>query len=136
MNKTMNTGNRFLDVFKRILVKFRDAGFGIGFIKNLPKVADYFSDRDVSFLGKAKVFFSFVATLIYFVFAIDIIPEVLFGPIGFLDDAFMIIWMIGTINEELEKYKGPKDPQFRSNKKVYKDPNIIDDASYSIKDEE
>ena len=58
MNKTMNTGNRFLDVFKRILVKFRDAGFGIGFIKNLPKVADYFSDRDVSFLGKAKVFFS------------------------------------------------------------------------------
>ncbi len=136
MNKTMNTGNRFLDSFKRILVRFKEAGFGIGFIKNLPKVADYFSDRNVSFLGKAKVFFSFVATLIYFVFSIDVIPEALFGPLGFFDDAFMIIWAIGIINEELSKYKGPQDPYERSGKKVYKDPNIIDDASYSIKDEE
>lgn len=136
MNKTMNTGNRFLDSFKRVLVKFREAGFGIGFIKNLPKVADYFSDRNVSFLGKAKVFFSFVATLIYFVFSIDIIPEALFGPLGFFDDAFMIIWAIGIINEELAKYKGPQDPDMRGSKNVYKDPNIIDDARYSIKDDE
>ena len=136
MNKTINTGNRFLDSFKRVLVKFREAGFGIDFIKNLPKVADYFSDTNVSFLGKAKVLFSFVVTLIYFVFPIDIIPEVLFGPLGFLDDAFMIIWAIGIINEELAKYKGPQDPNVRGNKKVYKDPNIIDDASYSIKDDE
>lgn len=134
MNKTMNTGNRFLDSFKRILVRFKEAGFGIGFIKNLPKVADYFSDRNVSFLGKAKVFFSFVATLIYFVFSIDVIPEALFGPLGFLDDAFVVIWAIGIINEELSKYKGPQYPYERSGKKVYKDPNIIDDASYSIKD--
>ena len=136
MNKTMNTGNRFLDIFKKILVRFREAGFGIKFIKNLPKVSDYFSDRNVSFLGKAKVLFTFVATLIYFVFSIDIIPEILFGPLGFLDDTFMIIWAIGIINEELSKYKGPKEPSLRSNKKVYKDPNIIDDANYSIKDDE
>ena len=136
MNKTMNISNRFLDSFKRILVKFREAGFGIKFIKNLPKVADYFNDRDVSLIGKAKVFFAFLATLIYFVFAIDIIPELLFGPIGFLDDAFMIIWMVGTINEELEKYKGPQNSSIRGSKKVYKDPNIIDDANFSIKDED
>lgn len=135
MNKTMNTGNRFLDSFKRVLVRFKEARFGIGLIKNLPKVADYFSDRNASFFGKAKVFFSFVATLIYFVFSIDIIPEALFGPLGFFDDAFMIIWAIGIIYEELSKYKGPQDPYERSGKKVYKDPNIIDDASYSIKDE-
>lgn len=134
MNKTMNTGNRFLDVFKRILVKFRDAGFGVKLIKNLPKLADYFNDRNVSLLGKGKVFFSFVATLIYFVFAIDIIPEALFGPIGFLDDAIMIIWMIGNISEELDKYKGPQDSDIRYSKKVYKGPNIIDDADYIIKD--
>lgn len=135
MNRTMNTGNRLLDGFKRILVRFKESGFGIKFIKNLPKVADYFSDRNVSFLGKTKVFFSFVVTLIYFVFPIDIIPEVLFGPLGFFDDAFMIIWAIGIIYEELSKYKGPQDPYERSNKKVYKDSNIIDDASYKIKDE-
>ena len=136
MNKTMNTGSRFLDTFKKVLVKFRKAGFGIGFIKNLPKISDYFSDINVSFLGKAKVFFTFVATLIYFVFSIDIIPEILFGPLGFLDDAFMMIWAIGTINEELDKYNGPQDPNLRGSKKVYKNPNIIDDASYSIKDDE
>ena len=136
MNKTMNISNRFLDSFKRVLVKFRKAGFGIRFIKNLSKVADYFNDRDVSLIGKAKIFFAFLATLIYFVFAIDIIPELLFGPIGFLDDAFMVIWMVGTINEELEKYKGMQNSSIRGSKKVYKDPNIIDDANFSIKDED
>ena len=108
MNKTMNTGNRFLDSLKRVLVRFKDAGFGIKFIKNLPKVADYFSDKNVSILGKSKVLLSFIVTLIYFVFAIDVIPEVLFGPIGFLDDIFVIIWMIGIVNEELSKYSGHK----------------------------
>ena len=131
MNKTMNTGNRFLDSLKRVLVRFKDAGF----IKNLPKVADYFSDKNVSILGKSKLLLSFIVTLIYFVFAIDVIPEVLFGPIGFLDDIFVIIWMIGIVNEELSKYSGPQDFSSKSNKKVYKDSNIIDDVTYSIKDD-
>ena len=135
MNKTMNTGNRFLDSLKRVLVRFKDAGFGIKFIKNLPKVADYFSDKNVSILVKSKVLWSFIVTLIYFVFAIDVIPEVLFGPIGFLDDIFVIIWMIGIVNEELSKYSGPQDFSSKSNKKVYKDSNIIDDVTYSIKDD-
>lgn len=135
MNKTMNTGNRFLDSLKRVLVRFKDAGFGIKFIKNLPKVADYFSDKNVSILGKSKLLLSFIVTLIYFVFAIDVIPEVLFGPIGFLDDIFIIIWMIGIVNEELSKYSGPQDFSSKSNKKVYKDSNIIDDVTYSIKDD-
>ena len=135
MNKTMNTGNRFLDSLKRVLVRFKDAGFGIKFIKNLPKVADYFSDKNVSILGKSKVLLSFIVTLIYFVFAIDVIPEVLFGPIGFLDDIFVIIWMIGIVNEELSKYSGQQDFSSKSNKKVYKDSNIIDDVTYSIKDD-
>ena len=135
MNKTMNTGNRFLDSLKRVLVRFKDAGFGIKFIKNLPKVADYFSDKNVSILGKSKVLLSFIVTLVYFVFAIDVIPEVLFGPIGFLDDIFVIIWMIGIVNEELSKYSGPQDFSSKSNKKVYKDSNIIDDVTYSIKDD-
>ena len=135
MNKTMKTGNRFLDSLKRVLVRFKDAGFGIKFIKNLPKVADYFSDKNVSILGKSKVLLSFIVTLIYFVFAIDVIPEVLFGPIGFLDDIFVIIWMIGIVNEELSKYSGPQDFSSKSNKKVYKDSNIIDDVTYSIKDD-
>ena len=135
MNKTMNTGNRFLDSLKRVLVRFKDAGFGIKFIKNLPKVADYFSDKNVSILGKSKLLLSFIVTLIYFVFAIDVIPEVLFGPIGFLDDIFVIIWMIGIVNEELSKYSGPQDFSSKSNKKVYKDSNIIDYVTYSIKDD-
>ena len=42
--------------------------------------------------------------------------------------------MIGNISEELDKYKGPQDSDIRYSKKVYKDPNIIDDADYIIKD--
>ena len=48
----------------------------------------------------------------------------------------MIIWAIGIINEELSKYKGPQESSVRGSKKVYKDPNVIDYASYSIKDDE
>lgn len=136
MNKTTNMGDSILDSFKKVLVKFKNAKFGFALIKNLPKLGDYFSDRDSSIFGKAKVLFSFVLTLIYFISPIDIIPEIILGPIGFLDDAFMLIWAIGNINEELEKYKGPRDSGLRGNKKVYKDPNIIDDASFTIKDDE
>lgn len=136
MNRSTNSGNRLLDSLKRVLVRFKNANFGLKLIKNLPKLADYLTDRHVSILGKARVFFSFVATLIYFVFAIDIIPELIFGPLGFFDDAFMLIWAIGNINEELENYKGPQDSQVRNNKKVYKDPNVIDDVSFEIRDED
>ncbi|MEG0855940.1 MAG: DUF1232 domain-containing protein [Terrisporobacter sp.] len=136
MNKATNTGNRLLDSLKRVLVRFREAGYGVKFIKNLPKLADYLTDRHVSIIGRFKVFFSIVATLIYFVFSIDIIPEILFGPLGFFDDAFLLIWAIGNINEELEKYKGPQDDGIKSDKKVYKDPNIIDDARFKIRDED
>ena len=44
--------------------------------------------------------------------------------------------MIGIVTDELDKYKGPKDYDVRNSKKVYKDPNIIDDASYSIRDDD
>ena len=40
-----------------------------------------------------------------------------------------------NINEELSKYSGPQDFSSKSNKKVYKDSNIIDDVTYSIKDD-
>lgn len=136
MNKTTNTSSRLLDSLKRVLVRFKEAGFGVKFIKNLPKLADYLTDRHVSIIGKFKVFFSFVATLIYFVFPIDIIPEVLLGPFAFIDDLFLLIWAIGNINEELENYSGPEDAGIRGSKKVYKDPNVIDDVNFEIKDED
>ncbi len=135
MNNSINIVNRLLDAFKRVLVKFRNAGFGIKFVKNMLKISDYFTDKNVSILGKGKVLISFVATIMYFVFAIDIIPEILLGPIGLFDDIFVLIWMIGNINEELEKYKGPKDSHIRDSKNIYKDPNIIYDANYTVKDE-
>ena len=100
------------------------------------KLAYYMTDRHVSIIGKFKVFFSALTTVIYFVFAIVILPEILIGPIGFIDDLFILVWAIGNIKEELENYKGPSDSSTRGSRKVYRDPNIIDDVQFEIRDEE
>ncbi|WP_334295736.1 hypothetical protein [Clostridioides difficile] len=50
------------------------------------------------------------------------------GAFGFIDDAIVLIWSIGIVNEEINKYRviAKKD----------KHSNIIENVEFSIKDEE
>ena len=48
-----------------------------------------------------------VAALLYVVSPIDLIPD--FLPVGFADDATIIMWAISEMKNELDKYK-----QFKS----------------------
>ena len=97
--------NKVLDWLKNVLVRFKKAGFGLFFIKNLFILPEFFSDREYSIFAKIKVVLTFLVTIFYFMSSIDFIPEILLGGLGFIDDVFILVWSIGLINEELNKYK-------------------------------
>lgn len=114
-----------LDILKKVLVRFKDAKFGIMFIINLFKLPDFFTDKEVNIISKAKVTSAIFIAITYLVSGIDFIPEMITGVFGFVDDLFVLLWSLGIISEEIEKYK----------KESY-DPNIIEVVDFTIKDEE
>lgn len=127
----MNNGMKFIDIFldglKRILVRFRDAKFGFMFFINIFKLPDFFTDRRINIISKARVLFALGSVLIYLISGIDFIPEMILGMFGFFDDFFVIIWCLGIVNEEIEKYKRIV--------KEDEDPNIIEGIDFHIHDE-
>ncbi|MBY2475959.1 DUF1232 domain-containing protein [Clostridioides difficile] len=120
--------NIILDFLKRILVRFKNAKFGLLFIFDLLKLPDFMTDRRINIVYKVKVVFVLIFTISYFVSGVDIIPEMLTGAFGFIDDIIVLIWSIGIVNEEINRY--------RNITKKDKHSNIIENVEFSIKDEE
>lgn len=116
-----------LNTFKKTLVRFKDAKFGIMFFINIFKLPDFFIDKRVSIISKSKVVFSIIAVLIYLMLGIDFIPEMILGMFGLFDDLLVVTWCLGIINEEIEKYKKIV--------KEDKNSNIIEDVQFHIYDE-
>lgn len=117
-----------LDILKKVLVRFKGAKFGIMFIINLFKLPDFFTDKEVNIISKAKVTSAIFIAITYLVSGIDFIPEMITGVFGFVDDLFVMLWSLGIISEEIEKYKKFKKESY--------DPNIIEGVDFTIKDEE
>lgn len=127
MNKIIKVIDILLDQLKKVLVRFRKSKFGLLFIVNIFKIPDFITDRRVSIISKFKVIFAFGVALLYMISGIDLIPEIITGVFGLVDDIFVFIWCLGIINEEVEKYK-----------KIIKEennPNIIKGVKFSVKDE-
>ena len=128
MNDKLSIINRLLDWFKLVLVRFKNAGFGIFFIKNLFILPAFFKDREANVFSKIKIVSTFLVTIFYFMSSIDFIPEILLGGLGFIDDVFILVWSIGLINEELNKYK----VEFENSPKS----KIIENVKWEIHDDE
>lgn len=128
MKKAFNIIDVLLDTLKRTLVRFKNAKFGFLFIINLFKLPDFFTDREVSIISKAKAGFALLTALGYLISGIDFLPEMIAGVFGFIDDMFVLIWSLGIVNEEVENYKKMKKERHNS--------NIIEDVPYSIYDED
>ncbi|MEG2460839.1 MAG: YkvA family protein [Clostridia bacterium] len=118
----------FLDILKKTLVRFKNAKFGLLFVMNLFKLPDFFTDEDVNIISKSKVIFAIIISFIYLISGIDFLPEMVTGLFGFIDDAFVFLWSLGIISEEIEKYKKLKKESYN--------PNIIENVTFSINDEE
>lgn len=119
--------NILLDSLKRVLVRFRKAKFGFSFIINIFKIPDFLIDKRVNIINKSRLIFALATALIYMISGIDLIPEMIAGIFGLIDDIFVIVWSLGIANEEIEKYK----VMIREDN----DPNIIDNVDYTIKDD-
>lgn len=122
----MNIIDKILNFTKITLVRFRKAKFGFMFFINIFKLPDLLKDSRVSIMSKAKVIFALIVGLLYMILGIDFIPEIILGLFGFIDDLFILIWSLGIINEEIEKYKVII--------KTDKNSNIIEDVNFNIKD--
>ena len=122
----MNIIDKILNFLKVTLVRFRKAKFGFMFFINIFKLPDLLKDSRVSIMSKAKVIFALILGLLYLILGIDFIPEIILGLFGFIDDLFILIWSLGIINEEIEKYKVII--------KTDKNSNIIEDVNFNIKD--
>ena len=126
MNKISFLIDILLNTLKKTLVRFKDAKFGLLFFINIFKIPDFLTDNRVNIISKIKLMFSLSAAVIYIIVGIDFIPELITGLFGFIDDIFVLLWSLGIVNEEIEKYK-----------KIIKDnidPNIIENVKYNIYD--
>lgn len=127
MKKIMKFIDFLLDGLKRILVRFKNAKFGLLFIINIFSIPDFITDRKVSIISKFKVIFSLGIAILYMVSGIDFIPEMITGVFGFIDDILVVVWSLGIVTEELAKYK--------KSIKENIDPNIIEGVNFHIKND-
>lgn len=127
MNKISFFTNMILDTLKKVLVRFKNAKFGLLFFVNIFKIPDFLTDNRVNILSKIKLIFSLSTAILYILSGIDVIPEILLGAFGFVDDIFILVWSLGIVNEEIEKYKNIL--------KDGKDPNVIENVRYNIYEE-
>ncbi|MGL4914625.1 MAG: YkvA family protein [Romboutsia sp.] len=127
MNNYMKVIDILLDKLKKVLVRFKNAKFGLLFLINIFKIPDFITDKRVNIISKFRVGFSFATAMLYIISGIDFIPEMITGVFGFFDDLFVMIWCLGIVSEEIEKYKKLiKDDE---------DDNIIKNVKFEIKDE-
>ncbi|HSQ87368.1 DUF1232 domain-containing protein [Romboutsia sp.] len=126
MKNLMKVIDALLDGLKRVLVRFREAKLGLLFIINIFKIPDFISDKRVNIINKFRLIFALTIAIIYIVSGIDFIPEIIVGIFGFIDDMFVLVWSLGIVNEEIEKYKKII--------KKNKDPKIIEDVDFHIRD--
>jgi len=127
MKNLIKVIDALLDGLKKVLVRFREAKLGLLFIINIFKIPDFISDKRVNILNKFRLIFALATAIIYIVSGIDFIPEMIAGVFGFIDDIFVLVWSLGIVNEEIEKYK----KMIKENE----NPNIIEDVDFHIRDE-
>lgn len=128
MNIFINIINMVLNFFKRILVRFKNAKFGLLFFVDIIKLPDFLLDSRTNIFSKLKVIGSFVVSLAYFGSPLDFIPESVFGGFGFIDDILLLIWFLGIMSQEIQKYK--------KNIGEARDPNVIDNVNFKVKDDD
>ena len=128
MSKMSFVTDMILDTFKRVLVRFKNAKFGLLFFINIFKIPDFLTDNRVNIFSKFKLIFSLLTAILYIISGIHLIPEIITGMFGFTDDIFVLVWSLGIVNEEIEKYKKIL--------KDSKDPNVIENVNYNIYDED
>ena len=96
--------------------------------KRIKAIRFMMKDKSVRWYKKALI----VAGIIYLFLPVDIIPPV-FGPIGFIDDFLLWLFILYHLRNELDSYwTGGKTKDFS---KKYRGKTFVDDVEYEVKEE-
>ena len=68
MSKMSFVTDMILDTFKRVLVRFKNAKFGLLFFINIFKIPDFLTDNRVNIFSKFKLIFSLLTAILYIIF--------------------------------------------------------------------
>jgi uncharacterized membrane protein YkvA (DUF1232 family) len=53
--------------------------------------------------GKGRLF-GMVLAVVYTVLPVDLVPELLLGPLGLIDDSFVAVWLAAAVLSETERF--------------------------------
>jgi uncharacterized membrane protein YkvA (DUF1232 family) len=53
--------------------------------------------------GRARLL-GMVLAVVYIVLPVDLVPELLLGPLGLVDDSFVAVWLAGAVLSETERF--------------------------------
>ena len=67
MSKMSFVTDMILDTFKRVLVRFKNAKFGLLFFINIFKIPDFLTDNRVNIFSKFKLIFSLLTAILYII---------------------------------------------------------------------
>ena len=76
--------------------------------ENFKLLYDMITDED--FQVDPKIYFVIAGALAYVIFPIDVIPDFIPG-VGFIDDIFVLGYVVKTFRDEIERYKAFKESQ-------------------------
>jgi uncharacterized membrane protein YkvA (DUF1232 family) len=61
--------------------------------------------------GKARLL-GMILAVVYILLPVDLVPELLLGPLGLIDDSFVAVWLAGAVLSETERFlvweRGPR----------------------------
>lgn len=98
-------------------------------LKRIKAIKYMFRDKSVPKWKKALI----VLGIVYLCMPIDLIPIVI--PVfGILDDLILWVFILWTLKDQLDSYW--VDESKVNRKKKYRNKNIIEDASYSVDNNE
>ncbi len=94
--------------------------------KRIKAIKFMMQDKSVKWYKKAII----IGGIIYLFLPVDIIPPV-FGPIGFIDDFFLWLFILWYLSDELDKYwMGEKSVDLSQKYK-----NTVNDVNYTVEED-
>lgn len=80
----------------------RRGGPGLGVrLRALPRMAVASARRRYDGLWRLILM---VLALLYVVWPLDLVPELLVGPVGLIDDAVVVVWLAGAVLSETGRF--------------------------------
>ena len=92
----------------------------IDYLRDLPTLlrhafTEFFTVGGLIWMFRLRILVCFIAAFVYFISPLDIIPEAVFGVLGFLDDAFILLLLAIYVTIVYRQYVRSRLPGRQNN---------------------